>query len=235
MSLISEKITKDIQDQKIEPRPRWYFLFKNYGILTLFVLSIVCGAAAVSTILFMIVDYDRDIARYLDRSELKDIILSVPYFWIIILIIFLSAAYYNFKKSYTGYRYELYKVFLISFALSVILGVGLYYGGLDSQIDEFLSQRIPLYENFIYNKDDVWVSPEQGLLSGRVVEVGEVDKFVLEDFNGKVWQVEEIKTDESNFPKIRKDLELKLIGKKTGDNTFDAENIRPWKNNGRRN
>lgn len=230
MTSISEKVIKDIQEQKVSPRPRWYFLFKNYGILTLFIFSILCGAIAVSTILFMIVDYDRGVASYLDRSELSDIIVSIPYFWIAILAIFLLFAHYEFKKFYTGYRYEIYKVFLISFALSVIIGTGLYYGGLDSQIDEFFSQKIPFYESLIYNNDDIWTAPAKGLLSGQVFEVGGVDTFTLVDPMGKVWEVIEVKKDKSDFSHVKKGFRLKVIGKEVNDNTFVAEDIKPWKN-----
>jgi hypothetical protein len=220
MSSILEKVTKNIEEKKINPRPRYYFLFKNYGLLVLFTLSILCGATIASTILFMFVDYD--------YNAFQDFIISLPYFWIVFLSIFIISAYYNFRNTSTGYRHEIYKIILISLLLSLAIGIVFFLMGLDSEVDELFSQKVPFYENFIYNKDDVYNSPEKGLLSGRVVDLIGMDKFILKDFNGKIWQIGGSDLEDCNFLKIQNNLELRLIGEQTGENTFDAKIIRLW-------
>lgn len=228
MSLFSEKITKDIQEKKITPSPKWHFLLKNYGILSAFIISIICGSVATSVILFMFFDYDRDVYQYLHRPFFTDFILSIPYLWIIILFVFIAIAHYGFEKTYTGYRYEIYKIISISLVLSIIIGTGLFYAGLGSDIDDLLSRHVPFYENLIYNKDDIWIFPQKGLLSGQIIGFSGPNSFVLRDFKGKIWQILENNLSKYDYSLIRKGISLRLLGHQVNADSFEAESLRLW-------
>ena len=228
MSLISEKTIKEIQEQKITPRPRWQFLLKNYMVEAFFALTVFFGALAVTAIIFMLFDHDWDVFEYLDRSLLEHIFASLPYFWLVVLAMFAAVAYYNFRQTRQGYQYETYKIFLINIALSVVIGSAFYVGGLGKEIHEFFASRIPFYENFVYNKKDIWIFPEKGLLSGEIIEVlGEGD-YNLKDCCGKIWRIHDGKLEWHGYPEIQPGLKVKLIGRQIGCCTFEAEAIRLW-------
>ncbi|MFA5878245.1 MAG: hypothetical protein WC845_02675 [Candidatus Staskawiczbacteria bacterium] len=228
MSEISEKVIQDIEEKKIHPRPRWYFLMGRYSTFSLFVFSIVFGALSVATILFMLFDYDRDISQYFGRGLFKDILISIPYLWIVLFVFFILSADYNLRRTPRGYRFELHKIILLNLFLSILVGTGLFCFGFDSEIDDLVSRNVPFYENLIYNKDDIWVFPEKGLLSGEVIQIIGPGSFTLRDFHGYVWRVNEEGLDPSDFRYIHEGAKLKLIGEQTGEGIFDVKIICSW-------
>jgi len=228
MLSIPEKTIKIIEERGITPRSRWYFLMKRGFIGALFGISILLGSFSVSTIIFIICDHDWDIFEYLDRSLLEDIIFSIPYLWVAILIFFAVVADYNFKHTNKGYRYETYKIILVSLISSFVIGTGLFFLGVDCEIHEYLVRQVPFYEGLVYNKKDIWVFPEKGLLSGEIIEVKGADIYILRDFSGKIWQIQDGKADWSDTARIQNGLKVRLIGFKVDDDIFRAKVIRLW-------
>jgi len=58
MKNISGEVLKKIKDNSIKPKPRWYFVTKNYFIWSLFAISITLGSFAFSMVIFMIKQLD---------------------------------------------------------------------------------------------------------------------------------------------------------------------------------
>lgn len=230
---ISGKTLKTIEEEKITPQARWHFLLKNYCLWFLSIFSVILGAMAVSAVLFMVTDHDWDIYKYLDRSLFEHIFVSIPYLWLLVFLILILAAYYDFKYTRGGYRYEIYKVVLVSLLISVILGTILFFGGLGKVIHEAFARQVPFYNDLVYDKYDVWDNPQKGLLSGEIIKVENNDEFLLRDFRGKMWQVKKKESllclDECFSESLMKvGAQIKLIGQMGNDNIFFVEEIRPW-------
>jgi hypothetical protein len=228
MTEISEKTIKIIEEKKITPTPRWRFLLKNYVIWAFFAASIIIGALAITTIIFILTDSDWDVYKYLDRTLFEHIFVSIPYVWFAVLALFVIVAHYNYKQTRSGYRYGTFFAVGGSVILSLALGIILFFAGLDSEIHEFFSRQIPFYETIIYSKKDVWTNAERGLLAGEITDVKSQDEFTLRDLDGNIWQIKGKNLVWFGPSLPQKNVEIKLIGKIVNDSVFSPEVVRPW-------
>ena len=73
----------------------------------------------------------------------------------------------------------------------------------------------------------LWSMPKEGYLSGKILSV-QTETFTLQDFHQKIWM---IRFEDAFFPpmvQIEPGEQVKMTGKMTGADTFNAEQIRPW-------
>lgn len=227
---VSEKTLKTIEEKKITPEPRWHFSLRDYFFWFLFFVSIIVGSLATSAILFMLFSNDWDVYEYLDRSLFEHIFISMPYLWISILVLFIFAAYYNFKYTRRGYRYEIYIIVFGSVLISIAAGSVLFYSGLGEGIHEIFMEQVPFYNNLVYDKEDVWDNPRKGLLAGEMTDIEDQDDFILRDFNGKIWLIKRGDPLCCDPALIRRGKEVELIGRMEDDNIFFVNSMRPWHN-----
>ena len=112
--------------------------------------------------------------------------------------------------------------------LSVVLGIFGHFLGLGEIIHDLASENIPYYQSFVYNKRDVWSSPENGLISGKITGIrdGELE---LTDWNGGVWEIYTSGTVWNGLATNTLDKKIKIFGVKNDDGTFSAGEINDWK------
>lgn len=186
------------------------------------------GALAVTVILFMLSDNDWDVFEYLDRSLFEHVFISIPYFWIAILALFSLIAYYSFKHTRHGYRYEMYKVVAGSLLLSLAVGAVLFRYGLDSEIHEIFSRQVPFYNNLVYTKEDIWIFPDKGVISGEIVDIKNKRNFKLRDFDGNIWRIQGDDVDWPDNFAAAEGVRIKLIGERRGEHLFFVKIVKPW-------
>jgi len=230
MSDISENTLKTIDEKHITPKPRWHFLLKNYLIWLGSITFIVLGAFAVTTIIFMLTNQDWDVYAYLDRSLFEHIMVCLPYLWAGILVLLLVISYYNFKNTRGGYKHTFPTIIGAGILVSIILGIVLFFCGIDSEIHEEFTKDVPYYQDLVYTKTNVWNNAQKGLLGGEVVNVYSGDGFTLKDLNGNVWQIRWQDWNWSNPSFPQKGMKLKLIGGiyNNSTDTFSVKMIRSW-------
>ena len=227
MADISKETLKKIKEERIIPRPRWYFLSKNYFFWLMFLLTTILGSIASSMVLLLTGDVDWDIFPYLDIGLPKAILMSLPYLWIILLFFFLYIIYYNFSRTRTGYRYRFILIFLMSLLISALLGWGFCYYGWSEIMDRQLRTRIPGYHHLVYGRQKQWMQPERGLLSGTIMIV-EPDKNLiqLKDLYSKNWAIDISQARIRGNVPLSRDLEIKILGKQMSEQAFKADEIR---------
>jgi len=149
---ISQKALKTIRDKKIKPKSKLEFSIKEYLFWLVFVLSVFIGSFAVSIIIFMV-----------NRGGLgrQSALLNVPYFWIIVLLIFLFLAYFNFKHTKKGYRYNPYLVVVTSVLISIVFGFVIYGFDQAERTDRMLYQKVPIYRKMIHYESNIMPMNEQ--------------------------------------------------------------------------
>ncbi|GAB4114904.1 MAG: hypothetical protein Kow00103_09240 [Candidatus Caldatribacteriota bacterium] len=187
-------------------------------------------------ILFIARQLDWDIYRYLDESWLKTFFISLPYLWLILLLIFLGVAYYNFIHTRKGYRWKIFSILCISLITSIILGSIFYVGGFSENLENIFQKKLPYYPQLIYNWEKQWMQPERGLLTGTIKEVdlSRQNKFILLDLNNNLWEIEATNALWKGKLTPYPGLKLKIIGKIKDTNIFEAQEIRPWFGEGAR-
>lgn len=227
MSNITDNVLEEIKE-KLTPKPKWHFLLKNYVFWLFLIFAIFIGALAVTVMLFMLLDYDWDIFEYLERNFFTHVFFSFPYFWLAVLMLFLAIAYYGFRHTRRGYRYEISKVVIGGLLASFGIGGILFWYGLDSEIHEMFSKQVPFYNNLVYTKEDIWRFPDKGLLGGEIIGIKDRENFELRDFDGKTWQIQGGVIDWPDDFIFLKGARIKLIGERRGEHTFFVKIVKPW-------
>lgn len=226
---ISQIVQERIREEGIKPISRKVFSIKRVLFWVAVASSFVVGAFAFSLILSALFNNDWDLYN---KFGFNFIFKTIPYFWLVFLLIFTLLGEFYYKQTSFGYRSRVVVIVGIYMISTAAFGAIFYGVGVGDFIEKFLDESAPTYRNIILNRHQIWANPEEGLLSGQITKVFE-DNIEIIDFNGIVWIVD------TGDVVIRGDLELesgdriKIIGNKNEGNNFDADEIRPWMMGGR--
>jgi len=220
-----QKLVAKIKQDNIAPKPRWHFLLKNYVIWAIGLLALLIGAAAVSVMIYLFKYNGWEIQEETHKSLWDFFLLTLPYFWIIFLSLFVFILYYNFKHTKHGYRYPVWFMVMASILSSIILGSLFFLAGLGEKIDNVLGERAPLYDIVINRHVDFWFKPEEGRLTGIITKEKDEQGLIIFDAQMNPWQV----IMQPDFPseELRLNQPVDIIGRVSGPNKFEAEIIRP--------
>lgn len=229
MTDISQKIFKKIEEAHIAPKPRWQFLAKNYSIWFLFGLCLFFVSVSFGTIIHLFNDNDYGRVGRPEPRFIGHILTNLPYLWLVFLLIFFVLAYFNFYHTKEGYRRRVGIFFLATFILILIIGVSSYYIGFAKKTDNFLSERMPMYNHMVSHQSRFWMNPERGLLAGEIIKLRNTNDFDFKDLNDKVWQAqgENIIWRDAIKPEVG--LRARLIGEQEENKIFKVEEIMPFK------
>lgn len=228
MNDISKETIQKIKEQGIEPHTKGYFLLKRSTVWVLFGLSVILGSIACSVAVFQIKNAEWDLFQHFRHSILESILLFVPCFWVLFLVGFSIVAYYYFRRTKSGYRYRAATAIALSIFLSVIGGVGIYATGLSERMESVFEDTLPFYRGINTRIRMVWMSPDKGLLAGKIIDVTKEGMILLKDLDGKEWHVMADGATWRGRLSPSPNLGIKLIGTRTGKDSFSAEEVRPW-------
>jgi len=223
---LGQKILDKIKQNSLEPTPRWHFLLKEWLVWLLGGLSLLIGAAAVSVMIYLSKNSDLFIYDQVGRSFSGWLLLSLPYFWIIFLALFVWILFYNIKHTKRGYRYPLFLVALFSILASILLGSIFSLVGLGEKVDDVLGRQAPFYDIVFNPHVDIWSHPEEGRLSGLVVSREDKNNFVLLDRSQSEWQVfynGKNDGDQDDFVVVGQPV--RAIGEIVGEHSFSAQTV----------
>lgn len=209
---IGLKVLSTIEEKQITPKPKWRFLLKAFLLWLSGVLSLFVGAAGFSVIIHLLRFNDWDAYKYIDKNIFSFTLLTLPYFWILFLGLFIFIVDYNFKHTKRGYRYRLPMVAAASIFLSMFLGTALYAAGIGRVIDFTLSDRLPFYNQFGNRRPMLWSEPEAGRLAGLISELKTADEFSLIDFKGQTWLVNTKSAKIAPMIRIEPQIMVRVIG-----------------------
>lgn len=223
----AQKTLNKIKQEQIKPKPKWEFTMKYFALWFVFGILLLISGLAVSAIIYIALGNPWELLRFLGGRMLFYLLISLPYLWVMIMALSIFLAVYNLRHSKTGYRYKNTIIIFSNIALSVILGITFYYLGLGAKTDDFISEKIPAYDNIHHQRARLWLQPEQGMVAGKIEEINNEKKYlILRDFENTEWEID---TSRLSIPApLNKNLPVVVvIGEQTGDNTFIAEMIRP--------
>lgn len=227
-NLIQETIRK-IETLHIAPEPKWKYLVKKYGLWFSFVAVLTFGAISLSVAFSNYNSLDTDLYPFMHQSEFAYLLSILPYFWIILIGIFLIVAFLEIRKTETGYRYSWFKMALITVGGIAIFGVLMSFFGIGGKLNSRLAKDVPFYgKHMVITKESQWMQPSKGFLAGTITSVSE-NYLGIEDLDGNDWN---INIDENTMVKpsanIYQKEKIKIIGTKKDGNNFEAKEIRPW-------
>ncbi len=222
---LAEKVIKTIENKNIKPRPKWEFVLKNYLIWTLAALALIVGSLAFAVIIYLIRNSDWDLYRQISNGWLEFVILTLPYFWLLVFIFLTLLAYYDFKHTKRGYKYRFHLIVMVTLIISLLGGIVFYNSGWAAYIDNVFEEKIPVYRQLTAHRYRIWQRPESGFLAGQIKKIINAHSFTLKDLNGKLWTITYYK--KPAIMELKAGLKIKMIGKLTMPNKFEAAVIRP--------
>jgi hypothetical protein len=231
-----QEILDKIKDLK--PKPRWQFLLKDYFIWFLAVLALLFSSLALAVIMYMLVNNDWDVYRNISNSLLEFIFLTLPYFWLVFLGIFILITHYNFRHTKKGYKFSLSKIFLLSLVFNIFLGTFLYNIGLGQAIDNLVARNLPFYKQLINKRQHIWSNIDEGFLGGVVMSIDD-QEIKLRDIEGNIWIIKHFNTSTPGFVNLQIGQPIRIIGQKIDSQNFEMYTILPmrgmrWMNDGHR-
>ena len=223
----SEKVLEKIKEKKITPKPKWQFLLKDYLVWGLGALALFIGGMAFSVIIYMFIYNDWNVYAQVSNSLLEFVFLTLPYFWIVVLVLFILVVNYNLRHTKKGYRYPVSSILVATIVISVVLGVVFFGAGMGQAIDDALGQKAPFYEKIINRRVQLWDKAQSGFMAGVVNEIISEDSFTLITRSKQEWL---ISAPAAYLPpefEVDVGTALKLFGEKSGTSTFNASKILP--------
>ncbi len=225
---LDQKVIEKIKYESMVPKPRWHFILKEVLIWLFGALSLLVGAMAVAVMVYLSSNNDLMMHAQLGHSLIGYLILSLPYFWLIFLALFLWFLFYNIKHSKKGYHYSVYLIAIAAIIASIILGLVFSFVGVGQKIDDVLARQAPLYDRVFNPHVGMWSRADEGRLAGLVIARPDKNHFILLDRDSGEWYVAQV-TDLDDDNLIVVGQPLRVIGEVTGDHEFRADQIFPVK------
>lgn len=232
MGKVSKNVLAKIKKTGIKPIPKWHFMLKNSFVWGLFVVNLVLGAIGFAVVIYLLVNNDAVWDFSLTTNIFQWILLAIPVAWIALTLFFLFVAYYNFKNTEDGYRTSVWSKLLINIGIAVLLGLILYTSGFSARMNRLLSDTIPFYSHTLDVREEVWMRPEEGFLSGDILNVNE-KVIQLKDLDGNEWSIEYVNATVKYRVVLDIGERIKILGSVVSENVFEASEIRPWSGQGR--
>jgi hypothetical protein len=225
----NNKILDRIHHEHIAPRSRWYFITEHWFMVGLIGLATFMGSIAVATTLFVLTDHDWFAVAYLDEDLFTNVIKTIPYIWLGIIVLVLLVIYINIKKIGRGYRYASWKIIFWSLLASLSVGLALFLSGVGGPLDRYLDRHLPGYSSVVSTNKSIWMYPENGLLSGKVESI-QGKSFDLVDDDGQPWTIAITADTAWKTSTVIPGMRVKITGVMTDGDHFTASRILPWRN-----
>ncbi|HPT08358.1 MAG TPA: hypothetical protein PLE28_01535 [bacterium] len=225
----TEKLIEKIKQEKITPKPKWSFFLKNEIIWITGILSVLFGAVSFSLIVYLFKAGQTLATGHFGGSFWQIFLTIVPIFWLVFLALFTFLAFLNIKKTKGAYKYSPILIFLFSVVASIILGEILNMFGLGQKFDDLLGRRIhpAFYKNFMNPQIDFWSNPEEGRLSGLIIEINNDDSLLIRDIDSKEWTIYFSNSFFNNNIKFKKGIPIQCFGQKISNTEFQVDEIMP--------
>ncbi|MBT4153142.1 MAG: hypothetical protein HOE53_00670 [Candidatus Magasanikbacteria bacterium] len=220
-----KKILETLKEKDITPKSKWEFLVKDSMFWSLAALTVLLGAVCVSAIAAILHSGDWDIVEKLGHSPMGYVIALLPHAWVIILVGFILLADYYVRHTKKGYTYSLLAIVAVVVIASIALGLLLFRVGVGHDVDEFLAERVPHYNQYGNKRELFLFHPESGVIAGKVIMI-QGDNWNVVDKQKQNWHIE---TEEARIwgkQRIRVGMHVRIEGE-IEDDTVEAEYIKP--------
>jgi hypothetical protein len=173
-------IMQKIEAEHITTHSRLRFILHDAAFWTLWFVSALVGAFALSAIVFVLSSSIDQLYWITHDSFLSYATNSIPFVWLFLFAIMCIFAHINLRHTPKGYRHSSSLLILLNLTVTVLLAVIITAAGLGKFIDEEVGKHVPLYVPAQHRQELDWFKPDEGLLIGQVISADRtVQLFVL--------------------------------------------------------
>ncbi|OGY87696.1 MAG: hypothetical protein A2233_01990 [Candidatus Kerfeldbacteria bacterium RIFOXYA2_FULL_38_24] len=224
MISLTDKIKKTIAEKNMHPKPQWLFIIRDMLVWSAIFLTIILLSLALS-LSWEILFQQRVFSFWTLRPHLSLFLSAMPFFWFLCAVIFVLVAYFEFRKTKSGYQINFILVITGVFITSLVLSLVLCATGLSQRLEYQLEDGVMVYHSLVPLPHQHWLQPTEGLLSGVIIAT---KPLLIKDWEEQQWRV--VFTEESEIEEniLTIGRSVRLIGQQTGKNEFTALVVLPW-------
>ena len=229
MSKFSNKILKNIHENKVTPRSRKYFIFIHTLIGLIIFGMMVVGSLGIAIVIRTLISVDWELARHLTGGHLRSLLILTPYLWILFIILLILIADMIFRNSTKkGYRYKTLTISIVSVIIILLGGNIFFVAKADRPVENALRKHFSPYQTWEREREKMFAAPEKGVVAGEVRRVVPNKEIVIVDFKGREWKMDISKED--TRPEFAPEVGMRIgvMGRKIDDRNFEPKNIRIW-------
>lgn len=231
----AESILEEIEKRAIVPIPRWRFLLKWAGFWLLAAVALLAGGISLATsnsILFshdFLVDHYYSSLFFSEHPVIGNIILSIPYAWLLLLALVILIAFYSVRNTKKGYQHSGKRFIAVFLFLSIVLSIGFNAAMIGEYTSDYFEKNFHGYRELVDSTEGQWSQPAKGFLGGRLIEYTKSShRLVLRDFNGGLWHVDISQAKKSSKTSLVPGSYIKIHGHQSGTHTFSAQTLHDW-------
>ena len=230
--LLAERVLTKISREHMTPRPRWRYVFRNRALWIAAVLALGIAALSSAAILFILANAGWRYAPATHGNTFALLLAVLPSVWLVALILFIVAGYWNIRHTARGYRYPLPLVVAMVVLFSVLSGAVLFTAGFGQEVEEGIGAYVPFYHPFLGQERSWWLDTSHGLLMGRIVTLSpDFSSFTLQTSSGVLWHINTSDLRSADITILARGGTVRVVGvprAATSTTPFHACFVFPW-------
>ena len=165
---LKENIISRIEREHILPTSKVIFNVENIFFWTVWTLSVLVGAVVVAILIFTELNVGWEFYELTHTNALTFFIQSLPYIWMVLLVLTVLLGIYNLRKTKKGYRHSITFIVLLSLFGSIVAGLLLHVFGASEYLESEVGGRVPFHTPVSHIREVEWQRPELGMYAGTV-------------------------------------------------------------------
>lgn len=230
MNTLRQQVIEQIKRDHIRPMaPGYFFAWRLFGWVQV-ALLVILATLVTAFALHIIFEIDWEAFRHTEVSGVRAALMSLPFLWLVLIVVFLTLAVVVMRRTGRGYRYSLWVLLFLFPVASTAAGLAIEHSRFDEPVEKFLlgslSQQEP-WQAILPSVEQQWAQPENGLLGGEVIHVNEeTTTFKLEDRKKNEWDVEYQGAAIEQGVKLSPQTQVNVIGTEKETGLFEAAVIK---------
>lgn len=222
MSKLTKSILETIKEKKITPKTKAWFQTKNSLVWVLAGLAILLAGVLFAALIRELLEAEWEIASRYPGGSFRFICEAVSFLWLAGIASAFAMSFVFFRHTKRGYRYGVFGVGGVLLVASLVLASSLIPTNIPGGLRDFREKQlgIPPFD------EAQWLNPEEGFLIGKIQQAQDT-LLILNALDKKLWEVGI--GDAKIFPMMHFQIgeEIRAMGEKTGDASFEAEIVMP--------
>ena len=194
---VSDSFWSTIEKKRITPIPRWRFVLKQITLWILVATLAVIVSLAGSVALYISLNHDFSISHDYTITLLHEypllisILMSMPYTWIVLIILFSLLVFTVVSRSKKGYSYGIIRIITGLLIATIPLTTVFYASGIGRSAHWYMSEHYSDYYHLVNGNEQDWSHPDKGRLGGRVIRYDEKERIlILKSFDNELWRID---------------------------------------------
>jgi hypothetical protein len=225
---IASLVEQQIKEQNIKPIPKNVFVVRHILVWSAVAGTVVLTGVASGIMVYLLSGHEWGVGAYTGESLPKQVVRSLPYFWLLVASVLLGLSVVNSRWLRRGYSVRPIVYFGLYGAVALLLGVVISETGVGGQLEEQVAPHIPAYEALVSRPEQDLYRPEQGLMAGHLVITPGVSEIDFSDCKGGMWILDDSQAKWLCGAEKNTGEHVKLIGSMSSRGAFSVDAVVPW-------